>query len=94
MDTDFIISLVAIVMALGIPIYAMKRHYNQTDDKLKIKQLDKEREIEMIKQENYLLENKQMQLELDKIKKEREEREQNDKNDRWLIKESNKKDIS
>ncbi|MFD2830288.1 hypothetical protein [Corticicoccus populi] len=86
MDIDSIIGLFAVVMSLSIPIYALRRHYNQTDDRNKLRQLDKEHEIELIKQENYLLENKQMQMELDKIKAEREERTAElEKKDRWLI---------
>lgn len=84
-----VIGLVTIVMALFIPIYAIRRQYNQKDEKIKLQQLDKEHEIELTKQENYLLENKQMRLELEKIKEEREKREketfETSNNKRWLI---------
>jgi predicted Holliday junction resolvase-like endonuclease len=84
-----IFGMIIPIMALFIPIYAIYRGYNQSDEKIKLKKIQEEKRLEEIKQENFLLENKQMQLELDKIKEEREAREQqaveSSEHKRWLI---------
>ena len=84
-----IVGLTAVVLSLGIPIYAIYRGYNQSDDKVEARKLYEQRRLEEIKQENYLLENESMRIELEKIKKERELREQKaidaKENRRWLI---------
>ena len=87
----FFTALVLTVGGVSIPLYAMKRGYNQSDVKLRIKEMEERRKLEEIKQENYVLENKSMELELEKLKKERKERETKaleDKNKRWLIEET------
>ena len=85
----FFTSLVLVGGVVSIPLYAMRRGYNQSDEKLEIKKIVEQRKLEQIKQDNYLLENKVMALELEKIKKERELREQKaidtKENRRWLI---------
>mgnify|MGYP001029674945 FL=1 len=85
----FFTSLVTFGFIASIPLYAMRRGYNQSDEKLEIKKIVEQRKLEQIKQDNYLLENKVMALELEKIKKERELREQKaidaKENRRWLI---------
>ena len=85
----FFTSLVLIGGGVSIPLYAMKRGYNQSDQKLEIRKMVEQRKLEQIKQDNYLLENKSMALELEQIKEERELREQKaidaKENRRWLI---------
>ena len=93
----FFTSLVLVGGVVSIPLYAMRRGYNQSDEKLEIKKLVEQRKLEQIKQDNYLLENKVMALELEKIKKERELREQkaleNKGNRRWLIEDKNEEEL-
>lgn len=85
----FFTSLVLVGGLVSIPLYAMRRGYNQSDEKLQIQKMVEERKLEEIKLDNYLLENQSMKLELDKIKEERELREQkaleSKENRRWLI---------
>ncbi|CAD2079398.1 hypothetical protein GCM10007275_11540 [Jeotgalicoccus coquinae] len=85
----FFTSLVLVGGVVSIPLYAMRRGYNQSDEKLEIKKMIEQRKLEQVKQDNYLLENKVMALELEKVKKERELREQKaldaKENRRWLI---------
>lgn len=87
----FFTALVLTIGGVSIPLYAMRRGYNQSDVKLRIKEMEERRKLEEIKQENYVLENKSMEIELEKLKKERKERETKaleDKNKRWLIEET------
>jgi hypothetical protein len=92
----FFTSLVLIGGGVSIPLYAMKRGYNQSDQKLEIRKMVEQRKLEQIKQDNYLLENKSMALELEQIKQERELREQkaleNKENRRWLIEDKEEKE--
>jgi isopropylmalate/homocitrate/citramalate synthase len=91
---EFMFAVIGIVTLgiVSIPLYAMYRGYNQSDEKIKLKKIQEEKKLEELKQENFLLENKQMQLELDQIKEERETREQQTLEDaehqRWLIEDS------
>ena len=92
----FFTSLVLIGGGVSIPLYAMKRGYNQSDQKLEIKKMVEQRKLEQIKQDNYLLENKSMALELEQIKDERELREQkaldSKESRRWLIEDKKEKE--
>lgn len=87
-------TLIGVGGLISIPLYAMRRTFNQSDAKLKIKHVEEQRKLEQVKQENYMLENKSMQLELEQIKKDREIREQKALQSkecrRWLI--ENKED--
>ena len=91
----FFTSLVTFGFIAIIPLYAMKRGYNQSDQKLEIKKMVEQRKLEQIKQDNYLLENQSMGLELEQIKQERELREQkaldSKENRRWLIEDRDEK---
>lgn len=91
----FFTTLVLVGGIASIPLYAMKRGYNQSDQKLEIKKMVEQRKLEQIKQDNYLLENKSMALELEQLKQERELREQkaleNKENRRWLIEDRDEK---
>ncbi|MFD2830289.1 hypothetical protein [Corticicoccus populi] len=92
----FAVVLVGTLGIASIPLYAMYRGYNQSDENIKLKQVKQEIRLEELKQENFLLENEQMRLELDKIKSDRESREkkkiESENNKRWLIEESKKED--
>lgn len=86
------IGLFSVVMVFMIPIYAIYRGYNQSDEKIQIKKLKEQTKLEQIKQENYLLENESMRIELNRIKKENAKKEkkalENKENRRWLIEET------
>lgn len=86
-----IVGLAAVILTFTIPLYAIYRGYNQSDDKMELKKMKEQRRLEEIKQENYLLENESMRIELDKIKKENERKQkalENKENRRWLIEET------
>lgn len=85
------IGLIAVLLSFGLPMYAIYRAYNQSDDKMELKKMKEQRRLEEIKQENYLLENESMRIELDKIKKENARKQkalENKENSRWLIEET------
>lgn len=78
-----------ILSIAGVVFYAIRRDFNQEREKLQFKKMQEERKLEQVKQENYLLENEDMRLELNKIKEERLLTEkENDENKRWLIEET------
>lgn len=86
-----IVGLAAVILTFTIPLYAIYRGYNQSDDKMELKKMKEQRRLEEIKQENYLLENESMRIELDRIKKENERKQkalENKEDRRWLIEES------
>lgn len=62
-----IIELAAVILTFTVPMYAIYRGYNQSDDKRELKKMKEQRRLEEIKQENYLLENESMRIELDRI---------------------------
>ena len=92
----FFTTLVLVGGIASIPLYAMKRGYNQSDQKLEIKKMVEQRKLEQVKQDNYMLENKSMALELEQIKEERELREQkaldSKESRRWLIEDKKEKE--
>lgn len=78
-----------IISIAGVIFYAIRRDFNQEQHRLSIKKMIEERKLEEVRQENYLLENEDMRLELDRIKGERLlEEEKNGKHNRWLIRET------
>lgn len=86
MDFELVIGFFAVVMSLGIPLYAIKRSFDASDSKRHLKNVKEEQRLEKLKQENFLLENKHMELELEKIKTDRKLRDEiSTKNERWLI---------
>lgn len=90
---EFLVATIPVIMVFSIPLYAIRRTFNQKDKKLKLKELEEQKDLEKIRQENYLIENKQMQLELDKMKKDREKLDSMEsRKDRWLIEDDNKYD--
>lgn len=91
---EFLVATVPVVLFFAVPLYAIKRRSDQKDDRLKIDHIREQKELEQVRQENYLLENKQMRLELDKIKEERVLKESNGhREDRWLIEESKEREL-
>ncbi|HJE19486.1 MAG TPA: hypothetical protein K8V35_03930 [Aliicoccus persicus] len=93
MEFELIIGLVATVMALGIPLYAIKRTSDANDSKRQLKHVKEQQELEKMRQENFLLENKHMELELEKIKNDRKLRDEIklEREDRWLIEDKDRK---
>ena len=93
MDFELIIGLVATVMAHGIPLYAIKRTSDANDSKRQLKHVKEQQELEKMRQENFLLENKHMELELEKIKNDRKLRDEIklEREDRWLIEDKDRK---
>lgn len=90
---EFLIATVPVALFFSVPLYAIKRRSDQKDDRLKIDHIREQKELEEVRQENYLLENKQMRIELDKIKEERALKEQSSqKKGRWLIEESKERE--
>lgn len=86
-----IVGLAAVILTFTVPLYAIYRGYNQSDDKMELKKMKEQRRLEEIKQENYLLENESMRIELDKIKKENAKKQkalENKEDNRWLIEET------
>lgn len=77
-----------ILSIAGIAFYAIKKDFGQEKEKLALKKMQEERKLEQIKQENYLLENEDMRLELERIKKERLLTEKKNDKKRWLIEET------
>lgn len=83
---EFFAAVIPVVMVFSIPLYAIGRSFKQKDRKMELKKAQELKEVERLKQENYILENKQMQHELDRLKEDREqERLDKEKEDRWLI---------
>ena len=92
-----IVGLASVILVFTIPIYAIYRGYNQSDEKLNLKKMKEERRLEEIKQENYLLENGSMRRELEKIKAENARKQKaldKKENKRWLIEETKEEDLS
>lgn len=86
-----LIALTAVILTFAVPLYAIYRGFNNSDEKVQLKKLKEQTKLEQIKQENYLLENESMRIELDKIKKENERKQkalENKEDRRWLIEES------
>lgn len=91
---EFLIATVPVVLFFSVPLYAIKRRSDQKDDRLKIDLIREQKELELIRQENYLLENKQMRIELDKIREERVSKENNtQREDKWLIEETKEREL-
>ncbi len=91
---EFLVATVPVALFFAVPLYAIKRRSDQKDERLKVDHMREQKELEQVRQENYLLENKQMRIELDKIKEERILKESDDqKKDRWLIEESKEREL-
>lgn len=85
----WIVYIVLICTVAGVITDYLKR-MNQKE-KLRLKQLDREIELEQLKQENYLLENEEMREVLNRIKEENNQRigtNHSKKDSQWLIEET------
>lgn len=61
-------------------------------EKIKLKHIDKEIELQRLKQENYLLENEEMRIVLDRIKEDNR-RLETEKDSPWLIQETRERQL-
>jgi hypothetical protein len=85
----WIVWIVLIGATAGIITDYLKR--STQNEKLRLKQLDKEVELERLKQENYLLENEDMRAVLNRLKEENRQRieeKHTEEKDKWLLKET------
>lgn len=89
-----LIALTAVILTFAVPLYAIYRGFNNSDEKVQLKKLKEQTKLEQIKQENYLLENESMRIELDKIKRENDRKQKaldSKEAGRWLIEDNNEK---
>lgn len=86
---EFLVTIVPVALFFSIPLYAINVGHRQKKEKLEIRRLQEEKELERLRQENFLLENKHMQLELDRMKEENGQRRLDESREsRWLIKDT------
>ncbi len=81
------IVLISVIGGFGSELLKHQRKM----EKMKLDAIDKQLELERLKQENFLLENQHMKSELERIKEENAkllESKQTDKNSPWLIEET------
>lgn len=89
---EFLIATVPVVLFFSVPLYAINSRHKQKTQKLEIMKIQEEKELERLRQENFVIENKQMQLELDRMKEERAKgRLEDDRGSRWLIQDTEEK---
>lgn len=89
----WLVWIVLIGATAGVISDYLKR-MNQKE-KLRLKQLEKEIELERLKQENYLLENEEMREVLNRLKEEnraRIEDKNSEKTSQWLIEETKERE--
>lgn len=86
--------LVIIIALAGITAGVISNYLSHRKDmeKLKLKYLDKEIELERMKQENFLLENEEMKVVLDRIKEDNK-RLASEKDNKWLIQETRERQL-
>lgn len=85
---ELLIPLTSILLVFGIPLYAIKRKFDSSDREKELETILEQQKLEAMRQENFLLENKHMQLELDKLKVEREkDTSYLERENQWLLKE-------
>ncbi|MFC3418760.1 hypothetical protein ACFOLA_04625 [Salinicoccus hispanicus] len=82
----WIVMIVLIAVASGSGSDYMK--HKRKMEQIRVDVLNKEIELEQIRQENYLLENQSMMEELHKIRAENRLSYERDENRRWLIEET------
>ncbi|WP_271398507.1 hypothetical protein [Salinicoccus roseus] len=86
---EFLVTIIPVALFFSIPLYAINVGHRQKKEKLEIRRLQEEKELERLRQENFLLENKHMQLELDRMKEESGQRRLDESREsRWLIKDT------
>ncbi|MFA7745756.1 hypothetical protein [Salinicoccus roseus] len=86
----WIIMIVLIGVAGGFGSDYLK--HKRKMEQIRLDVLDREIELERLKQENFLLENHSMQEELDRIRQENKQRYEKDADRRWLIDETKNKE--
>lgn len=86
----WIVMIVLIAVASGSASDYMK--HQRKMEQIRIDVLNKEIELEQIKQENYLLENQSMMEELEQIRMKNRLSYEKDENRRWLIEETKTKE--
>src|SRR5699024_9063397 len=78
---------IIVILAIGVGALIIFLSYKQEMEKIRLKYIDKEIELERVKQENYLLENEEMRKVLDRIKEDNRKSEA-EKNSPCLIQET------
>ncbi|TVT27815.1 hypothetical protein FO441_08910 [Salinicoccus cyprini] len=86
----WIVMIVLIAVASGFGSDYMK--HKRKMEQIRVDVLNKEIELEQLRQENYLLENRSMLEELEKIRAENRLSYEKDENRRWLIEETKTKE--
>lgn len=83
-----------IIILAGISAGVINNYFKHRKDmeKLKLKHIDKEIELQRLKQENYLLENEEMKTVLDRIKEDNRRLEAG-KDSPWLIQETRERQL-
>lgn len=84
---------IIVILAIGVGALSTFLSHKQDMEKIRLKHLDKEIELERLKQENYLLENEEMQKVLDRIKEDNRKIE-SEKNSPWLIQETRERQVT
>lgn len=86
--------LVIIIALAGITAGIINNYLSHRKDmeKIKLDYLDKEIELQRMKQENYLLENEEMRTVLDRIKEDNK-RLAEQKDSKWLIEETRERQL-
>lgn len=84
---------IIVILAIGVGALSTFLSHKQDMEKIRLKHIDKEIELERLKQENYLLENEEMQKVLDRIKADNRKIEA-EKNSPWLIQETREKQVT
>ena len=85
---------IVIIAVAGIAAGVINNYLSHRSkiEELKTEYLDKEIELQRLKQENYLLENEEMKVVLDRIKEDNK-RLETEKNSPWLIQETRERQI-
>lgn len=84
---------IIVILAIGVGALSTFLSHKQDMEKIRLKHIDKEIELERLKQENYLLENEEMRKILDRIKEDNRKSEA-EKNSPWLIQETREHQIT
>ncbi|CEA02932.1 hypothetical protein BN1048_01913 [Jeotgalicoccus saudimassiliensis] len=84
--------LIIVLAGIGASIISNYLSHKHKMEKLKLQQIDKEIELQRLKQENYLLENEEMKVVLDRIKADNK-RLEDEKNSPWLIQETRERKL-
>jgi competence protein ComGC len=64
---DDFIGLISVILIFSVPIVAIVTNFFKSREKIKLQILEKELELEKLKNENFLLETEKMRMELQKM---------------------------